>query len=111
MHVTLPEKVDFISVDVSWTPQLKVLPNTLKNLKEGGDIISLVKPHYEATSRGRKLNHGKLSDLEAEEVVQLIAQEIEALGLKVIKQIKSPILGGKAGNIEYLFLLRRQSLK
>ena len=106
MHVTLPEKVDFISIDVSWTPQLKVLPNAINNLKEGGNVVSLVKPHYEATSRGLKLMHGKLNDDQVEEVAQRVATEIEATGLKVVKLVKSPITGGKAGNIEYLFWLK-----
>lgn len=106
IYVTLPEKVDFISVDVSWTPQLKILPNTVKNLKDGGNIISLVKPHYEATNRGLKLSRGKLSDGEAEEIVQIVAKEIEATGLRVVRQIKSPLTGGKAGNVEYLFWLK-----
>lgn len=106
MNVSLPEKVDFISVDVSWTPQLKVLPNVVKNLKTDGNIISLIKPHYEATSRGLKLSHGQLSPEKAAAIAQQVAIQIEATGFRVIKQIKSPLVGGKAGNIEYLFWLR-----
>src|SRR3989344_155077 len=31
MHVELEEKVDFISIDTSWTRLEKVIPNALKN--------------------------------------------------------------------------------
>src|SRR3972149_4621732 len=30
MHVVLPEKVDFITVDTSWTKQKNILPNVFK---------------------------------------------------------------------------------
>ena len=36
MHVELPEKVDFISIDASWTKQEKLLPNVDKLLKPDG---------------------------------------------------------------------------
>src|SRR3989344_6980075 len=58
MHVQLPEKVDFITIDVSWTKLEKVIPNALKNLKENGQMITLVKPHYEADQR--MIRKGKL---------------------------------------------------
>src|SRR5579859_6656968 len=48
MHVDLPEKVDLVTIDTSWTKQKNILPNALHNLKPGKQIISLIKPHYEA---------------------------------------------------------------
>src|SRR5438477_7628087 len=33
MHVKLPEKTDFISIDTSWTKLEKIMPNALANLK------------------------------------------------------------------------------
>ena len=46
MHVVLPEKTDFISIDTGWTKQKMVLPNAINNLKPNGRIITLIKPHY-----------------------------------------------------------------
>src|SRR3989344_5218836 len=60
MHVELPEKVDFITIDTSWTKLDKVVPNALNNLKDGGQIITLVKPHYEAGPK--MLRKGRLLD-------------------------------------------------
>ena len=51
MHVLLPEKVNLISVDTSWTKLEKIIPNVLVNLKDGGHIIALIKPHYEAEQK------------------------------------------------------------
>src|ERR1700734_1788477 len=48
MHVELPEKVDLITADTSWTKLDKIIPNILKNLKPEGHIVALVKPQYEA---------------------------------------------------------------
>src|SRR3989344_5859632 len=59
MHVVLPEKVDFISIDVGWTRQKLILPNAFTNLKVGGKIVVLIKPHYEADKR--YLRKGKLA--------------------------------------------------
>jgi 23S rRNA (cytidine1920-2'-O)/16S rRNA (cytidine1409-2'-O)-methyltransferase len=103
MHVELPEKVDVLTVDVSWTKQLFVLPNAIKNVKEDGTIISLIKPHYEADKR--LLHKGKLLDEDAERVTQeTIAKIEETLPLKALKAVKSPILGRKGENSEYLVL-------
>ncbi len=108
MHVALPKKVDFISIDVSWTPQVKILPNAINNLKASGHIVSLVKPHYEATSRHHKLTKGKLTDQKAEETLKQTIVDIEKLGLKVKSHTKSPITGSKAGNIEYLLWIQKE---
>ena len=39
MHVRLPEKMDLITIDTSWTRQILTIPNALSNLKENGIII------------------------------------------------------------------------
>jgi len=100
MHVTLPEKVDFISVDTSWTKQKLVLPNVIANLKPGGIIISLIKPHYE--SPREFLIKGKLQEEKIKEVLDYVKKDIESLNLKVIDIVESPILGEKGKNKEYL---------
>ena len=98
MHVVLPELVDFITVDTSWTKQKNILPNVFKNLKPEGRIISLIKPHYEA---GR----GSLTDEQVDQVIKLTKEDIEKVGGKVEKLIESPILGEKGKNREFLALI------
>jgi len=103
MHVDLPEKVDFLTIDTSWTKQINILPNAKKNLKKDGKIITLIKPHYEAPHLVRK---GKLPEEEIENIVNNTIKEIEKLGFKVLKTTKSPIKGRRAANEEYLCLIR-----
>lgn len=104
MHVNLPEKVDILVIDAGWTKQKMILPNAFANLKSGGSIITLIKPHYEAP-RGF-LKAGKVIDEEIDEVLELVKKDIEATDGKVEKIIESPILGGKGGNREFLALVK-----
>lgn len=99
MHVTLPEKVDFISIDVGWTPQSKIIPNAIKNLQKNGTIISLIKPHYEA-------NRSNLPEHETKKVLEKIKKQIKN-EVKVTKILESPITGKKAKNKEYLMLCKK----
>ncbi len=65
MHVSLPERVDLVTIDVGWTPQEKILPNVKRlvnasggppapgsadcpSAKRAGQVLTLIKPHYEA---------------------------------------------------------------
>lgn len=105
MHIELPEKVDLITVDTSWTKLEKVIPNALLNLKPEGCIITLVKPHYEA-SRPR-LVRGRLPEESIPEVLHEVRANLRELDLEIIGETESPILGEKGKNREFLFYLKR----
>src|SRR5215213_125739 len=45
---SFPEKVDLITIDAGWTKLGLILPKIKQFLKEGGQVIALLKPHYEA---------------------------------------------------------------
>ncbi len=104
LHVTLPEKVDFISTDVGFTKQSLILPACLKNLKQGGTIISLIKPHYEAQKH--QLIKGKLLEDAITEVVTSVVDSVKKMpGIEVRGLIESPIKGERGGNTEYLLFI------
>jgi 23S rRNA (cytidine1920-2'-O)/16S rRNA (cytidine1409-2'-O)-methyltransferase len=103
MHVTLPEPVDLVTIDVAWTPQHRILPNALKLLKPGGRIITLIKPHYEADRR--QLRGGVLPPEEIPGVLQAVSQRLASAGITLHQMIESPISGHK-GNTEYLALAK-----
>lgn len=109
MHVLLPEKVDLITIDTSWTKQEKVIENAFKNLKDGGMLISLIKPHYEAEKR--QLDKGKLKDEFINAVLEKVEIGIKNNGGKIIKKNESPILGEKGKNREFLFLIVRDTVE
>jgi len=97
--------MDIITNDTSWTKQKNILPNILKNLKEDGSIISLIKPHYEADKK--LLRKGVLDEETAEKVTKQVLENIQESGIQVIGFTKSPIVGGKGGNSEYLAYLKK----
>lgn len=105
MHVELPEKVDFLTVDTSWTKMKNVLPNAIKQIKKDGQMIVLIKPHYEAESLD--LVKGVLPEDKVEDVIERVKQDISALGLNVLNSTESPIKGKKGGNTEYLLLISK----
>jgi len=105
MNVSLPEKVALLTIDVSWTRLAKILPNALQNLAPGGKIIALVKPHYEAEPK--HLRKGKLLEEFIPEVLAGVRNQIQNLGLQIVAETESPIVGEKAGNKEFLFLLTK----
>lgn len=108
MHVRLPEKVDVITIDTSWTRQRNIVPNALKNLKKNGMILTLIKPHYEADRK--LLESGRLSENDAKRTARKVLEEIESFPDVIAKGlIKSPIVGGKASNVEYLAYLQRSN--
>lgn len=96
------EKVDLVTIDAGWTKLGLILPKIKGLLKEGGEIIALVKPHYEAEKRD--LVKGILNEEKALEVKDMVKKQIEELGFRVEKEVESPILGG-GGNKEYLLLI------
>ncbi len=106
LHVTLPEQVDFISVDVGFTRQELVLPSCIKNLKSGGVIVSLLKPHYEA--KKHHLVKGKLPDEAVLEVVQQVKLQIEQIPEITLKGVvESPIKGERGKNTEFLLFITK----
>jgi 23S rRNA (cytidine1920-2'-O)/16S rRNA (cytidine1409-2'-O)-methyltransferase len=105
MHVELPEKMDFISIDTSWTKLEKVIPNALANLKAGGSIVALVKPHYEAEPR--MLRKGRLPDEAIPEILNSVKEKMKGYGLEILAETESPIVGEKAKNKEFLLYLKR----
>lgn len=106
MHIELPEKVDFLTVDTSWTRQHFVLPNAIANTKDDAQIVSLIKPHYEADKK--LLHKGKLSEEDAFQVTEETVLHIEEiLPLKSLGVIRSPIVGKKGDNAEYLILWKK----
>lgn len=124
LHVELPAGepgCDLVVVDLGWTKQDKAVPAALRWLRSDGPgwIVTLIKPHYEASAaqeaasrkpRGRQRGGGGhvLGEDEAQAVARQVLDELPALGVEVAGHLRSPITGGKGGNVEYLALLRRQ---
>lgn len=103
MHVELPERVALVSIDVAWTRQRNILPAAKKILADGGVVVTLIKPHYEAPPG--LLKKGILPEGEVDGVVEAVKKDVEAAGFVVEGVTRSPIIGGE-GNVEVLAKLR-----
>ncbi len=111
LHADPPDGgVDLVVVDLGWTPQRHALHAAKKWLAPSGQIISLVKPHYELDNarRRQELRSGRLDDDIAEEMLQQVLSGLPDLGLQSLGTTISPIRGaksgrgGKKGNREFL---------
>ena len=103
MHVTLPEPVDLVTIDVAWTKQRHILPAAKRIVRKGGQIVTLLKPHYEAAPA--MLRKGILMNEHLESVVAAVRSEMETMGFSVVNMTTSPIKGAK-GNTELLVHLK-----
>lgn len=97
LHVTLPELVPLITIDVGWTKQDKVLAGAARLLAPGGRVITLIKPHYEADPD--LLEHGVLPDAHFQPTVDRVLAAVERDGWRVLGTCPSPIRG-HSGNLE-----------
>jgi len=106
LHIQLPEPVDLVTVDVGWTPQRLIIPRAVSLLKPSGQIISLIKPHYEATDKERI--RGKVRDEFVQEVLARTVEQLRDNGYQVSEAVESPIVGSKGKNREFLVVVSPQ---
>lgn len=98
-----PEPAGLITADVGWTPQRLLLPAVRRLLAVDGDLITLVKPQYEAPPDA--LRRGVVDLERLPEVLALVREDTRDCGWHIAGEIASP-LRGHGGNIEFLWWLR-----
>ena len=102
----VPQPVDFISVDVSFISLTLVLPVAHRLLKDGAQMVCLVKPQFEA-GRDKVGKKGVVRDPQIHrEVIRKVIDCAAELGFWVRGLDFSPIKGPE-GNIEYLLFLQK----
>lgn len=102
------EKIDFISIDVSFISLSLVLPKAKELVRENGKIVALIKPQFEAGKEkvGKK---GIVRDTKVhKEVIEKIITLSKELSLSIKGLTFSPITGA-TGNIEFLILLENSN--
>src|SRR5262249_32858021 len=103
IHVELPERITLVTIDVAWTRQRVILPAARRLLHDSADVISLIKPHYEADPA--MLRRGVLQEEQRPLVVRRVLDDIRGCGFRVLQTIPSPIKG-TGGNAELLAWLK-----
>ena len=100
------DPIGFASADVSFISLTKILPAAYPLLKEGAQMICLIKPQFEA-GREKVGKKGVVRDPAVhEEVIRSVADFATELGFAVLGLTFSPIRGPE-GNIEYLIRLSK----
>lgn len=105
-HEIIPDTPDFSSVDVSFISLKLILPAISSVLKDGGEVVCLIKPQFEAGKEkvGKK---GVVRDPAVHlEVLENFLGHAKESGFTVMDITFSPIRGPE-GNIEYLGYLRK----
>ncbi len=97
----LPERVDLIVSDVSFISVRLIYPMAVRWLREGGEIVSLIKPQFEA-GRAQVGKGGVVRDPAVHrQVLVEVCAALAELGLGLRGLMVSPLLG-PAGNVEFL---------
>ena len=99
------EKMDFISVDVSFISLEKVLPFVHSFLKENGQVLALIKPQFEAGRSALTKKGVVKNDNIRRKVLANLFERIPRLNFDVLGVDFSPIKGPE-GNIEYICHLK-----
>lgn len=100
------QNIDLITIDVSFISLTKIIPAAYVLLKDGGEIVMLIKPQFEA-GREKVEKNGVIRDAKVhEEVITKIVDFCEDESLRVIGIDYSPIKG-PAGNIEFLLYAKK----
>jgi 23S rRNA (cytidine1920-2'-O)/16S rRNA (cytidine1409-2'-O)-methyltransferase len=99
----IPEPIDLAVIDVSFISLTKILPKVKMVLRDGGEVVALVKPQFELTPAEVKKGVVR-SDTLRQKAVSKIEGEARKLGFKILGQTKSPILGPKGNQEHFLYL-------
>ncbi|PSS14139.1 RRNA methyltransferase [Actinidia chinensis var. chinensis] len=106
----LPQKVDLVTLDLSFISILLVMPAVVNVMKEEATLVTLVKPQFEA--RRSQVGRGGIvrDPLVHQEVRKKIINGVENYGFRCKGWIESPLKGAD-GNIEFLVRFNRTTDK
>ncbi len=104
----IDDDLDFASVDVSFISLTKILIPARKLLKDGGEMVCLIKPQFEA-GREKVGKKGVVRDPEVHrEVIAKVIDFAGIIGFDVLNLDFSPVRGPE-GNIEYLLYIKKNA--
>lgn len=110
-YVTLeeiPDKIQFVSIDVSFISLTKVLGPVKALMEPDGQVVCLIKPQFEA-GREKVGKKGVVRERSVHlEVIRMVAAFAGSIGFEALHLEFSPIKGPE-GNIEYLLHLRNDA--
>jgi len=103
----IPAPADLAVIDVSFTSLKKIWPPVINLLKPQGELLSLVKPQFEAAQEDVAAG-GIVRSLKVyQQVMQAMVEAAHALSLHVIGIMESPIRGQKGNREFFLYALKK----
>lgn len=106
LHKDNTQKVDLVTLDLSFISLLKVMETVVAVLKDNGQLIVLIKPQFEA-EHNEICKGGIVKDEKVhQKIVERITSGIKNLGFEYIGFIESPIEGA-TGNKEFLAYFKK----
>jgi len=98
----LPEEIRLASIDASFISLKTILPVVKNWMSNPGEVISLIKPQFEAGRKDVSRGDGVIRDPEIHQRVLIdVLSFAQTLGFALKGLIRSPLLGPK-GNTEFL---------
>lgn len=104
LHVTLPELVDLVVLDVGWTLLGYILPRAVSLIGQDGQVVGLLKPQYEAEAD--ELDGGVVRPECLQQVVYRVVAGIQKGEIRVQLQVASRVKGS-GGNQEVFLLVEK----
>ena len=103
----IEDKIAFATIDVSFISLTKVLKPVRDLLSAGSQVVSLIKPQFEA-GRDKVGKKGVVRDRKIHvEVINTVCEFAASIGFDCLELDFSPIKGPE-GNIEYLLYLQKK---
>ncbi|MBO5270595.1 MAG: TlyA family RNA methyltransferase [Clostridia bacterium] len=106
---TIGEPCDLAVMDVSFISQTYILPGIAEILRPHGQLVTLIKPQFEAGKSAIGKNGIVRSGAYRFLAVKRVLHSAETLGFACVGLMRSPIKGGD-GNIEYLAAFERNGI-
>ncbi|MCK4265329.1 TlyA family RNA methyltransferase [Candidatus Babeliales bacterium] len=100
----LPEKVDLVTLDLSFISILKVMPAISKLVKSDSTIITLIKPQFEAERKDIRRGGVVKDESVYERVIEKLKEGMKEFDFNFVGITESPVRGAKSGNLEFLAL-------
>lgn len=98
------DRVDIAVIDVSFISMTKVLPSVKKLIKNGGQIIAMLKPQFEAGKD--QLNKGVVKNsAQRRDILQVFERWLRDNNF-VIEMKSDSAVAGEKGNVERFYLLK-----
>lgn len=101
--------VDLTVVDASFIALAKLMEGIARCTREGGELVALIKPQFEADRADVREGHGVIRDHEVRaQAIEHAVEAVRAHGFDVLG-VRDCVLPGPKGNVEAFVYARRRA--